>query len=58
MIEKPPSIVTVAVLTEGDFFGEAACVLGRSQQASVYAQTECYLLAIDRQSLGEGAEIG
>ena len=51
VIEKPPSIVTVAVLAEGDFFGEAACVLGRSQQASVYAQTECYLLAIDRQSL-------
>src|SRR5438128_4004452 len=51
VIEKPPSIVTVAVLTEGDFFGEGACVLGRSQQASVYAQTECYLLALDRQSL-------
>jgi len=51
VIEKPPSIVTVAVLTEGDFFGESACVLGRSQQASVYAQTECYLLALDRQSL-------
>src|SRR6266516_3952275 len=51
VIEKPPSIVTVAVLAEGDFFGEGACVLGRSQQASVYAQTECYLLALDRQSL-------
>src|SRR5947207_14891555 len=51
VIEKPPSIVTVAVLAEGDFFGESACVLGRSQQASVYAQTDCYLLALDRQSL-------
>ncbi|TMD17383.1 MAG: cyclic nucleotide-binding domain-containing protein [Chloroflexi bacterium] len=51
VIEKPPSIVTVAVLSDGDFFGEAACVLGRPQQASVYAQTECWLLALDRQSL-------
>ena len=51
MVEKPPSIVTVAVLSEGDFFGEAACVLGRPQQASAYAQTECFLLAIDKQGL-------
>ena len=50
-IEKPPSIVTVAVLTEGDFFGEGACLFGRPQQGSVYAQTECHLLALDRQSL-------
>ena len=51
VIERPPSIVTVAVLTDGDFFGEGACLLDRSQQASVFAQTECTLLAIDRQSL-------
>jgi len=51
MIEKSPSVVTVALLGEGDFFGEAACVLGQPQQASIYAQTECYLLALDRQSL-------
>jgi MinD-like ATPase involved in chromosome partitioning or flagellar assembly/CRP-like cAMP-binding protein len=51
VVEKPPSIVTVAVLAEGDFFGEGACVLGRPQQASVYAQADCYLLALDRQSL-------
>lgn len=51
VVEKPPSIVTVAVLAEGDFFGDGACVLGRPQQASVYAQTDCYLLALDRQSL-------
>ena len=51
VIEKPPGLVTVAVLAEGDFFGEGACVLNRPQQASVYAQTECYLLALDRQSL-------
>jgi pilus assembly protein CpaE len=51
VIEKPPSIVTVAVLSEGDFFGEGACLLGRRQQASVYAQTDCYLLALDKQSL-------
>jgi MinD-like ATPase involved in chromosome partitioning or flagellar assembly len=51
VIEKPPGVVTVAVLSEGDFFGEAACVLNRPQQASVYAQTDCYLLAVDRQTL-------
>jgi pilus assembly protein CpaE len=51
VVEKPPSIVTVAVLSEGEFFGEGACMLGRPQQASVYAQTECFLLALDVQSL-------
>ena len=51
VVEKPASLVTVAVLTEGDFFGEGAAILGKPQQASVYAQTECYLLALDRQSL-------
>src|SRR5260370_7256847 len=51
MIEKPPGVVTVAVLSEGDLFGEGACLLHRPQQASVYAQTDCYLLALDRQSL-------
>ncbi len=51
VIERPPGLVTVAVLTNGDLFGEGACVLGRPQQASVYAQTECTLLALDRQSL-------
>jgi MinD-like ATPase involved in chromosome partitioning or flagellar assembly len=51
VIEKPPSIVTVAALTDGDFFGEAACLLGLPQQASAYAQTDCSLLALDRQSL-------
>jgi Flp pilus assembly CpaE family ATPase len=51
VIEKPPSEVTVAVLTRGDFFGEAATLLNRPQQASVYAQSECILLALDRQGL-------
>lgn len=51
VIERPPSVVTVAVLAEGDFFGEGACILNRPQQASVYAQGDCTLLAIDRQSL-------
>jgi pilus assembly protein CpaE len=51
VIERPPSAVTVAVLGPGDFFGEAACVLGRDQQASVIAQTDCRLIALDRQSL-------
>lgn len=51
LIERGPSAVTVAVLAVGDFFGEAACLFGRPQQASVYAQTDCSLLALDRQSL-------
>jgi len=51
VVEKPPSIVTVALLSEGDFFGEGATLLNRPQQASVYAQTDCYLLALDRQAL-------
>jgi len=51
VIERPPSVVTVAVLSEGDFFGEGACLLNRPQQASVFAQTDCTLLAIDRQVL-------
>jgi Flp pilus assembly CpaE family ATPase len=52
VIEKPPAVVTVAVLSEGDFFGESACVLNRPQQASIYAQTDCSLLTLDRKSLG------
>jgi MinD-like ATPase involved in chromosome partitioning or flagellar assembly len=51
VVERPPDVVTVAVLAEGDFFGEAACVLSRPQQASVYAQTDSTLLALDRQGL-------
>ena len=51
VIDRAPGAVTVAVLTEGDFFGEGACLLNRPQQASVYAQTDCYLLALDRQSM-------
>jgi pilus assembly protein CpaE len=51
VIERPPGLVTVAVLTEGEFFGEAACLLDRGQQASVFAQSECTLLALDRQNL-------
>ncbi|TMC94872.1 MAG: cyclic nucleotide-binding domain-containing protein, partial [Chloroflexi bacterium] len=51
VIEKPPSIVTVALISEGDFFGEGAALLNRSQQASVYAQTDGFLLALDRQAL-------
>src|SRR5438094_3933970 len=51
VVEKPPSIVTVALLSEGDFFGEGATLLNRPQQASVYAQTDCYLLALDMQAL-------
>jgi len=51
VVDKPPGAVTVAVLTEGDFVGEGACLLNRPQQASVYAQSECTLLALDRQSL-------
>lgn len=51
VVEKPPTAVTVAVLAAGDFVGEGACLLDRPQQASVYAQTECILLALDKQSL-------
>ena len=51
VVERPPEVVTVALLTEGDLFGEAATLLNRPQQASVYAQTEGTLLALDRQSL-------
>jgi len=51
VVDKTVGAVTVALLSEGDFFGEGACVLNRPQQASVYAQTDCYLLALDRQSL-------
>ena len=50
-------VVTVAVLSEGDFFGEGACLLNRPQQASVFAQTDCTLLAIDRQVLDLGKAI-
>src|SRR2546427_922961 len=51
IIERPPNAVTVAVLGPGDFFGEASCVLGREQQASVIAQTDCRLVALDKQSM-------
>lgn len=51
VVEKPPSAVMVAVLTNGDFFGEGACMLNRPHQASVYAQSTCTLLALDRQSI-------
>ena len=51
IIERPPGAVTVAVLGPGDFFGEAACVLNRPQQGNVIAQTDCRLIALDRQSL-------
>src|SRR3989440_10801163 len=51
VVEKPPALVTVAVLSEGDYLGEGACLLNRPQQASVYAQSECIVLTLDRQSL-------
>lgn len=51
VVERPPGAVTVAVLGPGDFFGEAACVLNRPQQSYVIAQTDCRLIALDRQSL-------
>ena len=43
--------VVVAVLAAGDFFGEAACVLHETHQASAVALTDCKLLALDRTSL-------
>ena len=48
VVERPPSVVSVAVLAENDFFGEGACVLNREHEASVYASTDCTLLALDR----------
>jgi pilus assembly protein CpaE len=51
IIERPPNAVTVAVLGPGDFFGEAVSLLGRDQQASVIAETDCRLVALDKQSL-------
>ena len=51
IVERPPGAVTVAVLGPGDFFGEAACMLNRPQQGYVIAQTDCRLIALDRQSL-------
>lgn len=51
VVDKAPGAVTVAVLTNGDFFGEGPCVLNRPHQASVYAQSNCTLLALDRSSL-------
>jgi Flp pilus assembly CpaE family ATPase len=43
--------VAVAVLAEGDFFGEAACVLHETHQATAVALADCKLLALDRTSL-------
>jgi Flp pilus assembly CpaE family ATPase len=51
VVERPPTVVTVAELATGAFFGEAACVLNQPQQTSVYASTDSTLLALDRQSL-------
>ena len=51
VIERPTGEITVAVLGPGDFFGEAACMLNRPQQGYVIAQTDCRLIALDRQSL-------
>jgi pilus assembly protein CpaE len=51
VVEQPPAVVTVAVLNEGDFFGDSACLLDRPQQASVYAQTDCILLTLDRPNM-------
>jgi MinD-like ATPase involved in chromosome partitioning or flagellar assembly len=51
VVERSSSSVTVAKLAPGDFFGERACVLNRPQPASVYADSDCSLLALDRASL-------
>jgi Flp pilus assembly CpaE family ATPase len=51
-IERGPGHrVVVAVLAEGDFFGEAACVLNETHQTSAVALADCKLLAVDRASL-------
>ena len=51
VVEDPPHAMTVAVLAEGDLFGEEACVEERPHHASVYSQGQCTLLALDRTSL-------
>jgi Flp pilus assembly CpaE family ATPase len=51
VLQHAPTEVAVAMLAEGDLFGEGACMLSRPQQASVYAQSDCALLALDRSSL-------
>jgi pilus assembly protein CpaE len=43
--------VPVAVLAAGDFFGEAACILGERHQATAVALEDCKLFALDRASL-------
>jgi Flp pilus assembly CpaE family ATPase len=43
--------VAVAVLAEGDFFGEAACLLSERHQTSAVALADTTLLALDRTSL-------
>jgi pilus assembly protein CpaE len=51
-IERAPGHhVAVAVLGEGDFFGEAACVLQEANQATAVALTAVRLLALDRPNL-------
>src|SRR2546430_17528484 len=54
VVEKPPGLVTVAALFEGDYLGEGPCLLNRPQQASAYAQSERLVLTLDRQSLQRG----
>ncbi len=51
VMEDPPHAMTVAVLAEGDVFGEEACVQEQPHHASVYSQGHCTLLALDRTSL-------
>src|SRR5207237_9415688 len=51
VIEKPPSIVTVAIVWEGDFFGGDAVVLKRYEQAAVYAKMVGYLVSLVKQAL-------
>jgi len=43
--------VAVAVLSKGDFFGEAACVLHEAHQTSAVALTDGKLFVLDRTSL-------
>ena len=43
--------VAVAVVGEGDFFGETACLLNERHQVSAVALADCKLLALDRTSL-------
>ncbi|HYM97622.1 MAG TPA: cyclic nucleotide-binding domain-containing protein [Candidatus Sulfotelmatobacter sp.] len=51
VVERSSNLISVAELAAYDFFGEGACVMDRQHEVSVYASTDCTLLALDRTAL-------